>query len=244
MITVKFYGELAEKFGETFKMKASTTSEVFHALDCQMPKLKPFMHDRQYRVRIGRKFALLETLEETFNEPLGETATIHVMPVVAGSGKYGQFLMGAVIFVVGAIAWYVTQGTAPWAYNLMWMGGAMMLGGVVQMLTKTPKLDGGGKGMESSKSNIFSNVSNTVAHGSHVPIIYGEIRVGSKVISQGAYAIGTNSNPKDKTENTELNIIGKQVVVVKDREGKDYPTDIANEKVQSRNYVAELVPIK
>ena len=60
-----------------------------------------------------------------------------------------------------------------------------MLGGVAQMMTKTPTMPGQGKEAEKQKSTSFTNLSNMAAQGRPVPLAYGKIRTGSLIISQG-----------------------------------------------------------
>ena len=59
-----------------------------------------------------------------------------------------------------------------------------MLGGVAQMLTKTPSMGGIGSENEKKQSTAFSNIQNLAAQGQPVPLAYGRIRCGSMIISQ------------------------------------------------------------
>nr|WP_250581380.1 hypothetical protein [Neisseria subflava] len=82
------------------------------------------------------------------------------------------------LIVVGAFTWY-SGGV-----SLVVAGVGMVAGGVAQMLTKPPKFDGG-KGVENSRNSGFSNLSNTAAQGQPMPLAYGRIYCGSRVVSQG-----------------------------------------------------------
>ncbi|END90631.1 putative tail assembly protein I [Escherichia coli P0302293.7] len=59
----------------------------------------------------------------------------------------------------------------------------MMLGGVAQMLApkaRTPRSQ-----TDNGKQNTyFSSLDNMVAQGNVLPVLYGEMRVGSRVVSQ------------------------------------------------------------
>jgi predicted phage tail protein len=63
------------------------------------------------------------------------------------------------------------------------IGLSLVLGGVAQLLTPTPKLsqDEG----DPRKSFSFSGIQNTNRAGVPVPVVYGETLVGSVVISAG-----------------------------------------------------------
>ena len=62
------------------------------------------------------------------------------------------------------------------------VGGALILGGIAQMISPVPRPP-----REASKleSNSFSGIVNTVRQGVPVPIAYGRVFVGSAVISAG-----------------------------------------------------------
>lgn len=59
-----------------------------------------------------------------------------------------------------------------------------MIGGVAMMLTKLPQTDKSAEG-GINKNTYFSNLDNTIAQGAPVPLCYGQIKIGSKVLSQG-----------------------------------------------------------
>jgi predicted phage tail protein len=79
------------------------------------------------------------------------------------------------------------------------VGASLALGGVAQLLTPVPKISGpgaasmgsmssGAKGADDSdprKNYSFSGIQNTSRQGVPVPVIYGEVIVGSVVISAG-----------------------------------------------------------
>jgi predicted phage tail protein len=66
------------------------------------------------------------------------------------------------------------------------LGGALILTGIAQLLTPTPKVPQGvDKQDDPRKSYSFSGIQNTSRAGTPVPIVYGETVVGSVVISAG-----------------------------------------------------------
>ncbi|MXD03635.1 tail assembly protein, partial [Escherichia coli] len=63
-------------------------------------------------------------------------------------------------------------------------GASMILGGIAQMLTpaiKTPSMESADNGKQHT---FFSSLDNMIAQGNPLPVLYGEMRVGSRVISQ------------------------------------------------------------
>lgn len=77
-----------------------------------------------------------------------------------------------------------TPAAGPSGGALMSAGAAMMLGGVAQMLTPVAKQPDMSRGEEEKGNTYFSNLENTVAQGVAVPVAYGRIMCGSRVISQ------------------------------------------------------------
>jgi predicted phage tail protein len=69
---------------------------------------------------------------------------------------------------------------------LVGVGASLVLGGVAQLLTPTPKVPTGPDTQnDPRKSYSFSGIQNTSRQGVPVPIVFGETIVGSVVISAG-----------------------------------------------------------
>lgn len=186
MVNVRFYGSL-KQFGTQFKLDCKTPAEVVHALTSQIPKLRQFIQQGLFTVRVGRDYLDNRYLEQGLNQHLKDDATVHFTPVLKGSKKAGLFqtIVGAVMVVVGAVFQQ---------YYLVGAGIAMAAGGVAQMLTKMPSMSTG-KEAEKKQSTSFSNLSNMAAQGRPVPLAYGRIRVGSLIISQGIETMDVDREP-------------------------------------------------
>lgn len=103
------------------------------------------------------------------------------MPRVRSAGKNGgliQTVVGAVLIVVGAMTSWAGGGA------LVGAGIGMVAGGVAQMLTKPPKMKEF-SGTDAGRNSAFSNLSNTAAQGRPMPLAYGRVYAGSRVVSQG-----------------------------------------------------------
>lgn len=255
MITVCLYGGLRE-CGRRFDLQVSSPAEAVHALMVQIPALRKKLMKGFYQVRFGRR----DWSEAELKSSFGETAEgiLHIVPRVQGAGKNGgiiQTIVGVVIAVVGA---YFAQ---PWAVQL---GIGLAVGGVAQMLTKPPKFEQG-KGVESSRNSSFSNLSNTAAQGQPMPLAYGRIYCGSRVVSQGiesrriegnGTAANGNSvvrmvfdaakikNPNDNSDPMAVDLtLGMKKTFVTGvaataPNGQKYNTDFANDSVRAMNYEA------
>ena len=186
MVNVRFYGSL-KQFGTQFRLDCKTPAEVIQALTSQIPKLRQFIQQGLFTVRVGRDYLDNRYLEQGLNQHLKDDATVHFTPVLKGSKKAGLFqtIVGAVMVVVGAVFQQ---------YYLVGAGIAMAAGGVAQMLTKMPSMKTG-KETEKKQSTSFSNLSNMAAQGRPVPLAYGRIRVGSLIISQGIETMDVDREP-------------------------------------------------
>ena len=187
MVNVKFYGSL-KQFGADFRLDCKTPAEVIHALTSQIPKLRQFIQQGLFTVRVGREYLDNRYLEQGLNQRLKEDATVHFTPTLKGSKRGGLFgVIAGVALITGALA-LGPLGLGIIGANAAWMvgglGASMLLGGVAQMLTKMPSMSTG-KDAEKKQSTSFSNLSNMAAQGRPMPLAYGLIRVGSLIISQG-----------------------------------------------------------
>ena len=68
------------------------------------------------------------------------------------------------------------------------LGTALMLGGVMQLLSPQQKGLSAKDSPDNGASYNFNGPVNTTAQGNPVPLLYGELIVGSAVISAGIYS--------------------------------------------------------
>lgn len=192
MVNVRFYGSL-KQFGSEFRLDCKTPAEVVQALTSQIPKLRQFIQQGLFTVRVGREYLDNRYLEQGLNQHLKDDSTVHFTPVLKGSKKAGLFqtIVGAVMVVVGAFT--------SWAGGAALIAGGigLMAGGVAQMLTKMPSMSTG-RDAEKKQSTSFSNLSNMAAQGRPMPIAYGRIRVGSLIISQGVETMDIERQPPEE----------------------------------------------
>jgi predicted phage tail protein len=180
---IKLYGKLAKFVGHrVLEADVATAAEAVRFLLANWPELEAHMSDQHYRVSIGTYDIDLEEL----HHPAG-AAPISFVPVVAGAGAVGRIIAGIALVAfslllpgVGA----VIGGALMTKIGLL--GGALILTGIAQLLTPTPRVpQGPDKQDDPRKSYSFSGIQNTSRAGTPVPIVYGETLVGSVVISAG-----------------------------------------------------------
>ena len=117
---------------------------------------------------------------------------VRIVPVPTGSKSGGLFnvVFGAVIMATA----FITGGASlaamgAFASSAFMMGGAIALGGVMQMISPQ---QGGMKLQSQSSENkpsyAFGGAVNTTAAGYPVPLPYGYRTVGGAIWSAGSYA--------------------------------------------------------
>ena len=183
--TIRLYGVLGARFGRVHRLAVNSTSEAMRALGVVLPGFRQFMaRSREqgltFAVFVGKQNLTRDELEY----PVGADE-IRVAPVLLGSKRGGLFqtIFGAALVVVGAVASAYGQA---WGAQLIGLGVSMALGGVVQMLS--PQTGGLAGVTNNGTSYYFNGPVNSSAQGEPVPIVYGRMVVGSKVISSGIYA--------------------------------------------------------
>ena len=101
----------------------------------------------------------------------------------AKSGGVFQVVLGAALI---AVAWWNPVGwLGAAAVSGMYAAGAsMILGGVAQMLAPKARTPTATSTDNGKQNTYFSSLDNMVAQGNVLPVLYGEMRVGSRVVSQ------------------------------------------------------------
>jgi len=186
---IKLYGKLAKFVGHRIlEADVATAAEAVRFLVANWPELERHMADQHYRVSVGTYDLDLEEL----HDPAGQQE-IKIVPVMAGAGgAAGRIILGVLLIAGAFFTGGATLGllglAAPVALSsvLLFAGATLVLGGVAQLLTPTPKVPTGPDTQnDPRKSYSFSGIQNTSRQGVPVPIVYGETIVGSVVISAG-----------------------------------------------------------
>ena len=242
MVTVRFYGDL-KQFGTSFKMDVETVPEALRALMTQVKGLREHIEKGHYEVRADGNLLSESSLDTNLN------ASLHITPVVKGAGKNGG-LMQIVVGVVMIAAAFWTGGASMGAWSAMQSaafaaGVGMVMGGIAQLLTKMPSMDPM-KDSEDLKSSSFSNLANMTAQGAPVPLIYGKMMVGSKVLSQGVRSVysgsdGDGSGPIQPGKNPFTVFLERRKKTKPVANDPRYRFDSTNPKVINRNFVTAFV---
>lgn len=188
MIRLHLYGQMKKDYGDYMDFDARTPREAVTALAYQCPKYKKYLQDNSWHIILGDKEN--EISEQELDLHLGKYQEVHLIPAIEGEGKYGSVIAGAVLFAVGAVLTVASGGTgSPLGGKLMWMGGAMMLGGLIAATTKIPGIKETKKEeIDKRASFLFSGAVNSSTQGLPIPRGYGRVLIGSSVVSASVYA--------------------------------------------------------
>lgn len=181
MRTIKLYGHLS-KFGKAFKLDVRSAAEAIRALCVQIPGFEQHLRTHSapgYRVHVGKHKSISK--DELTLESEGD---ISIVPVIRGARKAIGIILGVVLI---AVAWYLGPAvagvlSAKTATMLTGIGISMTLNGIAQLLMKPPQM-GGRQEDKSRPSYSLDGPVNTVAQTNPVPVVYGEVIVGSQNIS-------------------------------------------------------------
>ena len=182
--SVRLSGSLAMKFfrKRDYLLESGTTNEVFSAL---RNTVDGFADEIMRMSRAGIRFAIFRNRVNVGKDELtlSGTTEIRIVPIIAGSKRGGLFqtIAGVALIVVGAIF------EQPWAVGI---GIGMVSGGVAQMLSPVPKTGNqqDQAASENKPSYLFNGAFNSTQQGLPVPVVYGEMLVGSSVIAVGTWA--------------------------------------------------------
>ena len=199
--TVRLYGSLGASFGRVHRLAVRNASEAIHALCILVPGFERFLMESKdrgvtYSIFLGRD----NIGQDRLNAPSG-TSDIRIAPVLMGSTRAGsmQTIIGVALIVAAS---YFSGGlaasgssstligassTTGWTFAAS-MGISMAMGGVMQLMSPMPKGLSTMDRPDNRSSYSFNGPVNTSIQGGPVGLLYGELTVGSAVVSAGIYA--------------------------------------------------------
>ncbi len=175
---VRLDGVMGKKFGKHWELDVSSPAEALRMIEANKPGLKNWITGNlekyaAYRVICTYDDGREEALEDaTYVASRANLVSVRFTPTVVGAS-------GAVKIVVGAVMIAASFIPGPWSPYLFQIGVALVLGGVVELLSPRPKKDD----KSQLTSFYFDGPANTEQQGSPVPLIYGRMLVGSHPIS-------------------------------------------------------------
>lgn len=204
---VRLYGHLRARFGRSHWLAVDTAAEAVQALCALLKGFRGAFLGRPapgetgpaYRVVLGEGDGATVCDEEMVHLRAGRAGVIRICPVVVGAKSgWAAIVIGAALMIVAPYAsgfifsamGGVAGGTAAALATtvvyggMMAIGKAMILGGIVQLVS--PQRNNNGSSVERETSyTLAAGGANVVAPGGPVNLIIGRMVVGSSVVSQG-----------------------------------------------------------
>ncbi|MDD1147130.1 MULTISPECIES: tail assembly protein [Pseudomonas] len=197
---IRLYGTLGARFGRVHRLAVSNASEAVRALCILIPGFEAFLMESKDRGLTYSLFLGRDNIgHDRLNAPCG-ASDIRIAPVLIGSKRSGglQTIIGVALvvaasyfsggtFAAGGTTLIGGTGTTGWTMAAQ-MGIALAMGGVMQMMSPQLKGLGAMDRPDNRASYSFNGAVNTSAQGNPVGLLYGQLTVGSSVISAGIYA--------------------------------------------------------
>ena len=191
---IKVYGTLRKFLGQAdFEVDLNTPREAISFLVCNFKGIEKHMADQFYTIQVGAKVITEDLLN------LSSQDDIKIIPVV--HGNFLPILLGAgALFGASAIKAGAFLGSKLLISSLQAIGATLLIDGVTSMLT--PQID---TSLAVSRQNSldpsalasnysFTGLTNISNAGVPVNLVYGEILVGSIVVSNGVDTVQVEGN--------------------------------------------------
>lgn len=195
--TIRLYGTLGAKFGRVHRLAVASTAEAIRALSVLLPGFeRELMTSKDRGVGYACFLGKRNLQQDRLHDPAGRD-DIRIAPMLMGAKRGGLFtlILGAGLFFaapylagaafgagagVGVSVGISTYGVA--------LGKMLMLSGVSQLLAPQQQKLSTRDGPDNGASYNFNGPVNTTAQGNAVPLLYGEMFIGSATISAGIFA--------------------------------------------------------
>ena len=138
MRTIRLYGDLATQFGDTFQLDVKSPSEAVRALCILVRGFKKYLLESE-KNNVGFKVFEAENQLDEKDLFLFGSAEIKFVPVIGGANAEFRIITGAALVAAGFLV-NVLPGGSVLSPILISTGSALILGGVMEMLTPKPKI--------------------------------------------------------------------------------------------------------
>lgn len=190
---IKVYGTLRKFLGQSeFDVDLNTPREAISFLVCNFKGIEEHMAEQFYTIQVGAKVITQDLLN------LNTQDDIKIIPVV--HGNFFPILLGAgALFGASAITAGTFLGSTLLVNALTAVGTSMLIDGVTQMLSPqqnnlSPTGQDALDPAALASNYSFTGLTNISRSGIPVNLVYGEIVVGSIVVSNGVDTVQVEGN--------------------------------------------------
>lgn len=191
---INLHGNLAEQFGEQFRLDVMSATEAVRALCVQLRGFRSTVARGEYQVLVGGS----HLDEDEICMEIDSSAPIDIVPVPVGSKNSGGWIkvvLGVALIAYGGFSLggfaAMSGGSAAipgvlgiQAMTFVKLGAGLALSGLGLLLSPTPMLSNSEK-PDDMPSYIFNGALNIAEEGNCIPLCYGKFLCGSLVISSG-----------------------------------------------------------
>ena len=191
---IKVYGTLRKFLGQAeFEVDLNTPREAISFLVCNFKGIEKHMADQFYTIQVGARVITEDLLSFRSQDD------IKIIPVV--HGNFLPILLGAAsLFTASTITAGTFLGSTLLVSALTTMGTTLIIDGVTSMLTPQETTQSAVSGQDSTDPSAlasnysFTGLTNISNAGVPVNLVYGEIMVGSIVVSNGVDTVQVEGN--------------------------------------------------
>jgi predicted phage tail protein len=176
------HGYLAELCPEPIYLFADTVAEAIQGLGQATGRaLEPSLNQGRHMVKV-LGFDSLESLTEPT-----DVVELHIIPSYSG-GKSGGIFQVIIGLLIVATALVVGGPLLAGSALTLWgsvalVGATMVLGGLLSMLSPSPKIDTGLGSQDPEASKYLASTRNTVKIGTRIPYLFGRFPVFGQFLS-------------------------------------------------------------
>jgi predicted phage tail protein len=192
---IYLHGALGDEFGKHWRLNVHSPAEAVRALAALKPGFLPAIE----RLNAVVEGFVVEVGDRQIGEALLQFPSgaqrIEITPILLGADTKGilEIVIGVAIIAaaiyLGPVGWGgLGYLSATYALQIGLIGAAIALAGVSRMLMSTPSL----ASTDPSKnrtSYVFSGIVNVAGQGQAIPVFFGEMIIGSMVVSTGMEAV-------------------------------------------------------
>lgn len=199
LTTIHLVGSLGRAIGHTkLELDVHSTAEAIRAINViTRGKLEQYLagpaRDKLYRVALQRRDNVVDPQTELRNR--SGRCTIYIMPAIKGRNSgVGKLIAGIALIGLTLATGGFGAAAGGWAFGAggasltalgtvaIGFGTSMLLGGITQLLTPTPK-GPAGEAAEQRDSTSFQGNAAAVTQGGCVPVVYGRALVSPIPVS-------------------------------------------------------------
>lgn len=205
MKKIILHGHLAKKYPHPIVVEAATVAEAMRSLTTIEELTPPNGSPWPAIIRgVENEIALYSDTD---------MEEIHVYPRKGGSKKGGvlQVVLGITLIALAVVNPAFLSATMATRVQLFMTGGLLLTGGLIQMLSPTPKTNGTNA---DETSRYLGARGNTVKIGTNIPLAYGNNRLEGHYLS---FDVDAKEWAGDAEETGDIPLVGKSVFVEYDK---------------------------